>query len=219
MKSRNVAIIGLGAFGGSVAKELTRMGDAVLGIDSNEKLVMSMNDELENTVQADAIDPKAMAECGIDSYDAVVISIGANIEASILSAMNALDLGCKNIWVKAQNETQAKILKAIGIENIVLPEQSYGNYIAQIIHNPLVKDYLSFGDGKYLTEMTIEASSVKRVFGDKKLLSNYGLKCVGLYIGGDFVHFEDYEGPLDQELTVLIFGARPDLRKFADSIC
>lgn len=219
MKSRNFAIIGLGTFGGSVAKELTRMGDTVLGIDTNEKLVMSMNDALENTVQADATDPKALAECGVESYDAVVISIGENIEASILSAMNALELGCKNIWVKAQNETQAKILTAIGIQNIVLPEQSFGNYIAQIIHNPMVKDYLSFGDGKYLTEMTIEAASVKRVFGDKKLLSHYGLKCIGLYIAGDFVHFSDYDGALDQNLTVLIFGARPDLRKFADSIC
>lgn len=218
MKSRNVAIIGLGTFGGSVALELTRMGDKVLGIDTNEKLVLRLSDELENTVQADGTDPKALGECGIANYDAVVISIGENIEASILSAMNTLDLGCKNIWVKAQNETQAKILRAIGIKNIVLPEQSYGNYVAQIIHNPLVKDYLSFGDGKYLTEMIIKGPSVTKIFGDKKYLSHRNLKCVGIYVEGDLQYPEEYQGPIDAELTVLLFGTRADLRKFADTI-
>lgn len=218
MKSRNVAIIGLGTFGGSVALELTRMGDTVLGIDTNEKLVLRLSDELENTVQADGTDPKALGECGIANYDAVVISIGENIEASILSAMNVLELGCTNIWVKAQNETQAKILRAIGIKNIVLPEQSYGNYVAQIIHNPLVKDYLSFGDGKYLTEMTINGPSVKKIFGDKKYLSHHNLKCVGIYVEGDLQYPEEYQGPIDTELTVLLFGTRADLRTFADTI-
>lgn len=218
MKSRNFAIIGLGAFGGSVARELTRMGDAVLGIDSDGKLVASLNHELENTIEADGTDINALADCGIENYDAVIISIGENIEASILSAMNVLELGCNNIWVKALNETQAKILRAIGIENVVLPEQSYGHYIAQIIHNPMVKDYLSFGDGKYLTEMTIEAASVKRVFGDKKTLSQYNLKCIGFYIEGDFLPIEDYDGPLNEDLNVLIFGSRSDIRKFVDFI-
>ncbi len=216
IKSRNVAIIGLGTFGVSVARELTRMGDEVLGIDSDEKPVNNLNDEIANTIQADATDPKALAECGIESYDAVIISIGENIEASILSAMHALEAGCAEIWVKAQNETQAKILKAIGVTHVVLPEQSYGSYVAQIVHNPHVSGYIDLGDEQYLIEMIIKSDKVKHVLGDKKTLASYDIKCVALHTQTELISPDDYEGQLDQDIKMILYGSRANLRKFSD---
>ena len=121
-KSRNIAIIGLGTFGISVARELTRMGDNVLGIDDDPARVSMICDEIKSSVQADATDEKALSQCALETYDAVLVSIGENTEASILAAMNAIELGCQQVWVKAQTETQKKILKAIGVHNVVLPE-------------------------------------------------------------------------------------------------
>lgn len=218
IKTRNVAIIGLGTFGISVARELTRMGDEVLGIDSDEKPVIDLNDEIASTLQADATDPKALAECGIESYDSVIISIGENIEASILSAMNALEAGCAEVWVKAQNETQAKILKAIGITHVVLPEQSYGAYVAQIVHNPHVSDYIDLGDEQYLIEMTIKSHNVKHVVGDKKTLSSYDIQCLAIHTKEGLINPDEYEGQLDQDIKMILYGSRFNLRKFADEL-
>jgi len=129
-KSRNVAIIGLGTFGVSVARELTRMGDNVLGIDDDPARVSMICDEIKSSIQVDATDDKALSQCALETYDAVLVSIGENTEASILAAMNVIELGCRQVWVKAQTETQRKILKAIGVHHVVLPEQRFGTHIA-----------------------------------------------------------------------------------------
>lgn len=217
-KSRNVAVIGLGTFGVSVAKELSRMGDKVLAIDSQETLVRQLTDEVAQTLQADATDPKALAECGIESYDTVVISIGENIEASILAAMNAMDLGCAKVWVKAQTETQKKILEAIGVHNVVLPEQFYGTSIAQMIHNPMVRDFLSFGDGNYLIEMTVNGSVANKILKNTKRLDAHNLTFVGVYQKENLIRPEEIVEFVEKEATILLFGKRSDLRKFADAI-
>jgi len=149
-KSRNVAIIGLGTFGVSVARELTRMGDNVLGIDDDPARVSMICDEIKSSIQVDATDDKALSQCALETYDAVLVSIGENTEASILAAMNVIELGCRQVWVKAQTETQRKILKAIGVHHVVLPEQRFGTHIAQIIHNPHLEDFISLGDGQYI---------------------------------------------------------------------
>jgi len=115
-KSRNVAIIGLGTFGVSVARELTRMGDNVLGIDDDPARVSMICDEIKSSMQVDATDDKALSQCALETYDAVLVSIGENTEASILVAMNVVELGCRQVWVKAQTETQRKILNAIGVQ-------------------------------------------------------------------------------------------------------
>ena len=92
MAVRSVAIIGLGTFGTSVARHLAKLGDRVLAIDTKESHVGEVCEELDETVQADATDIKVLQEFGLEDYDAVVVSIGAKIEPSIVVAMNLKEL-------------------------------------------------------------------------------------------------------------------------------
>jgi len=79
-KPRNIVIIGLGSFGLALARELTRMGDRVLGIDIDAKPIQSICDELDSALQADASDIKALKQCGLENYDSTVISIGEDLK-------------------------------------------------------------------------------------------------------------------------------------------
>lgn len=217
-KSRNVAVIGLGTFGVSVATALTHMGDKVLGIDSDEALVQGLNDSVASTLQADATDPKALAECGLDSYDAVVVSIGENIQSSILAAMNVMDLKCPKVWVKAQNETQKRILEAIGVHHIVLPEHAYGQSIAQMIHNPVVKDFLSFGEDTYLVQVKLDQKRAQDLLGASSHLEANNLTCVGVIDDDEIVSPAKFNETSSDKVDVLFFGKRADLRKFAEML-
>lgn len=217
-RSRNVAIIGLGTFGISVALELMQLGDTVLGIDSNEVSVARLSGDVTSTLQADATDRKSLEECGLEEYDAIVISIGENVEASILTAMNVIEMGCSQVWVKAQTETQRKILEAIGVHHVVLPEHAYGTTTAQIIHNPIVKDFLSFGDDNYLIEMDVHEPAAMAKLMDSDHLASQNLVCVGIYNEEQFVRPEALENPLTGGSRVLLFGKRIDLRKYADDL-
>ncbi|MFA5582376.1 MAG: NAD-binding protein, partial [Paracoccaceae bacterium] len=98
-KDRTFAIIGLGAFGGTVATELARFGNHVLGIDMDERQAARLVDELAEVRIADGTDEAALREIGLAHYDVVVIGTGRDLQASILATMHATVLGVPQIWV------------------------------------------------------------------------------------------------------------------------
>ncbi|WP_084420130.1 potassium channel family protein [Henriciella litoralis] len=214
-KRRTVAIIGLGAFGTVLARELTRMGDIVIGLDRDESRVSQICDEIESAMQVDASDMKSLKQCGLDVCDCIMVSIGEDMQASILTAMNVQELGCPILWVKAQSLEHIKILKALGITNIVHAEQDYGLRVAQVIHNPRVSDYLSLGKGKYIAEIKVPEQLTSTKIGDLRL-DPHGLRCLGVFREGALLETEIAKITLVADDSLLIYGERPDLRRFAD---
>lgn len=217
-QQRTVAVIGLGTFGKAVAQELTAVGDRVLGIDIDEGRISSMADELDSTLQADTTDIKALKQCGLETFDAVVIAIGRVMDASILTAVNVLELGFPNVWVKAQSGTHYKILKAIGITNIVLPESEYGFRLAQMLHNPLVKDFLSLGSDAFIVQMAVPHSMIGRTLSELKMQKKFDVGCVGIALGANVRVTECENSILNSGEDMLILGSRANIRRFADSL-
>ncbi|MEO1581778.1 MAG: TrkA family potassium uptake protein [Pseudomonadota bacterium] len=135
MSKRQIAVIGLGSFGLAIARELSELGERVTGIDNDSNLIASTEEYLSVAICGDASNPAVLSDCSIRNFDLVVVSIGENTEASLLAAMNVLDSGAPEVWVKAQNATHARILEAIGVHRIVQPESAYGKKLAHEIRN------------------------------------------------------------------------------------
>ncbi len=106
---RTFAVIGLGQFGRTVALELTRLGDRVIGIDDTEARVAPLADRIAHAIVADARDDAALREAGVAECDVAVVAIGENLEANILAAMNLKLIGVPAVWAKAQSRTHHRI--------------------------------------------------------------------------------------------------------------
>ena len=158
-------MIGLGAFGSTVATELARADAYVLGIDIVDKRVARMAETVAEAKILDASDEAALREAGVDRFGAVVICIGEDIESSILCTMNARLLGCKTIWVKARDRTHHRILTKLGADRVILPEQEVGQHVAQSLLNPAVRDYASMGNGYHAVCMIIPEGLESRSVG------------------------------------------------------
>lgn len=215
---KSFAVIGLGTFGGTVATELVRFGNHVLGIDIDEKRASLLANTLPEVMIADARDEQALRETGIGHYDVVVIAMGEDLEASILCTMNARMLGTKTIWVKASNRTHHRILAKLGADRIVHPEEEMGQHIAQMLHNPLVRDYVSLGNGFHVVNMTIPQHLDGETVASLELEPDYNLRCLGLMRGSEFVSCVDGTVQLHPDDKLLLLGKRVDLRKFSDSV-
>ena len=137
-----VAVIGLGTFGGTVARDLASFGHHVVGIDVDEARVNEFADDLAQALIADARDERALRDAGVDQCDAVVVAMGEDLEANIVGAMNARVLGVRQVWVKSRSRTHRRILAKIGVDHVVNPERDMGHRVAQTIHNPFVADYM-----------------------------------------------------------------------------
>src|SRR5690625_5034172 len=150
-------VIGLGRFGRSAALELMRLNHAVLGVDHDAKIVDHLADELSRVVIADATDKEALAELGLNQFDAVLVAIGEDVETALVCVVHLKSLGIKNIWVKANSHTQHLILNKIGVRRIIHPEEEMGIRTAQFISYPMINDYISLGSGDFIVEITASA--------------------------------------------------------------
>lgn len=149
------AVIGLGVFGRACAFELQRQGNEVLGIDLDDREVNKVSETLSHSVIADATDKDILQELNLSQYDGVMVSIGDNLEASLLCTLNLIHLPVKNLWVKAKTDAHHDILVSLGVENIIHPEQDMGIRIAQAMNYPMMKQYLALGNDDYLVRIDV----------------------------------------------------------------
>tara|TARA_R110001583_G_scaffold32882_1_gene111586 strand:+ start:94618 stop:95370 length:753 start_codon:yes stop_codon:yes gene_type:complete len=214
---RSFVIIGLGTFGGTIAIELARFGNRVLGIDINEKNVSDLANTVAEAVIADGRDEEALRQAGADHYDVAVVAIGEDLEANILCTMNVKLMGIKTVWVKAQSKTHHRILSKMGADRVILPEQEMGQHIAQMLHNPAVRDYLSLGNNFHVININVPEELENTPLSDLKLGKEYGTRCLGVMRGSDYLGCEG-NIQLKKDDKMMVLGRRDELRLFGDGL-
>src|SRR5690606_15227551 len=98
-------------------------------------------DQLTRAAIADVTDQNALAELGLDGYDAVLVAIGEELQASLVCVVHLKAMGARNIWVKATSRAHHLILGKLGVARIIHPEEEMGIRIAQTLSYPMVEDY------------------------------------------------------------------------------
>ena len=175
--------IGLGNFGGTVARELMRFGNDVIGVDKDEAKVQALADDLSEALIADAQNEDALKDCGVADARGVLISCGHDISASILAAMNVKLLGVDRIWVKADSNMHHRVLTRLGVDRVVRPDQEAGRQVAHGLHNPLVRDFVSLGNGLHLVNATVPETLEGKPLGELDLEESFELRCLGVSVG------------------------------------
>lgn len=157
----SVAVIGLGRFGTSLALELMASGTEVLGIDSDEAIVQSLNGELTQVVRADSTRLDVLQQLAIGDFDRVVVSIGSDITASILTSSLLLQLKVPVIWAKAVDERHGAVLEQLGVHKVVYPEKDMGRRVAHLVRGAAA-DYLEI-DRDYAIVKTVAPHHLHRI--------------------------------------------------------
>ncbi|WP_319517616.1 TrkA family potassium uptake protein [uncultured Martelella sp.] len=218
MKTRSFAVIGLGTFGSTVASELARFGNPVLGIDIDGQYVTRLAETLTEAVIADGKDELALKEAGVADYDVAIVAIGEDLEANVLCTMNVKMLGVETIWVKALNRTHHRILTKLGADRVILPEQEIGQHIAQMLHNPLVRDYVSLGNGYHVVDFKVPAELDGKMVGKAAIFEKYNVRALGAMRDNQYLSCDDGDLRLMEDDKLLLLGKRADLRHFGDDL-
>ncbi|AXX89866.1 potassium transporter TrkA [Arcobacter suis] len=153
---KTIAVIGLGRFGFYIAKSLSRLDVNVIAVDNDEKRVQEISEYIDDAYIVDSINKQALEEIGVYNLDTVIVSIGENIEASILTVMALKDLNNKRIIAKAINSTHGEILTKIGAFKVIYPEKIAGRMLVK----------------KLIDNMTVEEIDVSNTIKMIKLVAN-----------------------------------------------
>lgn len=152
-KDKEFAIIGLGLFGGSLARQLESLGHPVLGIDIDPRLVNEIADEITEAVVLDATDEESLRQVDITAFQTVVVAISDNFEANALITLTLKKLGITNVISESNTDRHREILLRIGVDRVILPEEESGTRLADELSIPGMLKRLSLTPDYSLIEI------------------------------------------------------------------
>lgn len=209
-----IVVIGLGRFGSTLASTLVEMGHEVLGVDIDGERVQRFAGALTHVVQADTTHEHALRQLGIADAVTVVVGIGTDIEASVLTTSALVDLGTPNIWAKALTEPHGRILERVGAHHVVYPEAEMGARVARLVTGHLI-EYFALDDDFVLIEMVVPRNLAGKQLGDTNVRSQYRVTVVCIKPEGSPFTYAESATVLGAHDLIVVAGHRGDIEKFA----
>lgn len=228
MKHNRFAVIGVGRYGSNIAKRLAEKGAQVFAFDDNEEKIESIKDEVAFAVTLDSTDIKALNSQNVGELDAVVVAIGENFEATILTCVHLLDLGVKRIIARANGEQQKLILEKIGVPEILMPEDEVAFVVREKLINPSILSFLQLPDDYEIAEIIAPKGVHGRSIDSIEFRNHYELTLVTIkrefetnVKGVDTVEQHVLGVPSSDTMimekdTLVVFGTSKNVQRFMD---
>ncbi|MEE2522072.1 TrkA family potassium uptake protein [Pseudarthrobacter sp. J75] len=210
----SVVVIGLGRFGGALARELESQGTEVLGIDAREDIVQSFNGILTHVVRADSTKEEVLRQLSVHEFDRAVVGIGTDIEASILTTSRLLKFNGPQIWAKAISEPHAEILVQLGVEHVIRPEHDMGKRVAHLVRGSIL-DYVEFEDDFVMVRTSPPAVARDRPLGVLGLRDKYGITIVAVKRRGGTWGHTTAQTVLYDDDQIIVQGTKSLAEKFS----
>ncbi|ADL11939.1 potassium channel family protein [Acetohalobium arabaticum] len=177
---KQFVVVGLGRFGTSVATSLAEEGYDVLAIDKEEDLVQEITDKVTHAVQADATDEDSLKTLGVNNFDVAVVSIGDDIQSSLLATLILKELGVEYVVVKAQTKLHGKVLNKIGADKIVYPERDMGVRVAYNLVTTNVLDYIELSPNYSIIEVLATDKLTGKTLRELELRAKFGINVIAI---------------------------------------
>ncbi len=213
MKSKQFIVIGLGRFGQSVAKTLFQMGYDVLALDEDENAVQEIADSVTHAVQMDATDEYALRTLGIRNFDIAIVSIGTNIQSSIMVTLNLKEAGIKKVLAKATNDMHAKLLTKIGADRVVLPEKDMGVRVAHNLVSANILDVIELSSEYSIMEITAPNQWFNKNIKAIDARAKYGINIMAIKSHDDINVSPSASDVIRDGDVLVVIGSSEDLSK------
>lgn len=185
-QQQSFAVLGLGKFGMALTMALLQADqDVFLVIDSNEEVVNDVAHLVTHAVIADATDEDELRDLDIGSFDHVFVTMGENVEGSIITTMLAKKIGAPDVTTRANNHNHRLVLEKIGPDHVIEPEQDMVRQLISRQPHPNVVNYFKLSKNVSLVEVSVENPRFfNKSLGDLDFRKNYDVNIIGITHNG-----------------------------------
>jgi len=232
--AKKFAVIGLGRFGTEVALWLSQHDHPTVAVDKNRELVQEISKSVDNAFCFDSTNESALNDIRVQDMDTVICAIGDHhVQNNILTSALLKQLGVKRIISRASTDLHAKILKIIGVDEIVNPEQEMGKRTAQRIVTPGLTELIPLGQEISMVDMKVPKSFINQKVNELNVRTKFGVNIIGVYrLKKDAVldNFQDINSKdvrkfnlvnspdfeFKEEDILVVVGKEKDIKKFTE---
>lgn len=213
MATKQFIVIGLGTFGAATAAKLHENGARVTGVDASRERVERLKDCLYEPIIADATQREALAQLSLEDASAVIISLGEDIELSLLAALHVKELGARRIIVKGVTPEHGRLLERIGVDQVIFPEVETAQHLADREVWTNVIDFLPIDPEYNFEEIAVPDSFTGKSLKELDVRRRYAVWIIGIKdaLTGKLTMFPDGEYKIGLDQLMLVVGKKADL--------
>ncbi len=215
MKKTPIAVIGLGRFGYSLIGEFNKMGYEILAIDIDQASINKVRDIATHAVRADSMDEEVLKSLGIRNFDIVVVAIGDDIQANILTAITLKELGVKKVIAKAKNELHGKVLEKIGADIVVYPERDMAVKLAHSLVRDNIIDYINLSNEYSIFELLTPRQLTGKTLAASNLRQKFKVNLVAIKRGNEIIVTPTPEEEMLASDILILLGHNDNLEELS----
>lgn len=164
--------------GTGITKSLSSRGAEVIAIDLDEKKVESLKDEAALAVALNSTDFKALQAQNLQDTNAVVVAMGHDFEAALLTAVSLKEMGVKRIIARVSSIHQKVIFNKVGITETFAPDEEVGHTVAERLIHPDIEAFLPLPDDYEIIEVKTPKRTINKTVNEANLREKYNLNLV-----------------------------------------
>ena len=212
MKYKSFVVFGLGKFGQAVADKLLEIGAEVMVVDNDPVVIESYSRKATKAIIAELTDTEAIKALGIGNIECAVVSMGMNLEASLMCTMVAKENGVKWVVAKAGNERMGSVLEKVGADEVIYPESESGIRTARNLIASNFLEYFEVSSDVCLVEMKPKEKWVGKSLRELNLRKKYGINVVAVK-DGVVNEYVDPDVPLQKDIPLIMLIHKKNLSK------
>ncbi|MGV1100934.1 potassium channel family protein [Thiovibrio sp. JS02] len=179
-----IGVIGLGKFGFKFGNTLIQRGLEVIGVDTDPENVKRAQEYFPLVYQADATNKHVLEQLGFKDLTHVLVSVGDSIAASSMISLYLKELAVKNVWVKAINTDHEKLLRKIGVDEVIIPELMAATQLATKLAIPGYIGSLPFDKNFAIQELIVKEWAGKSL-RDLDLTNRFSIQIIAVKRAGE----------------------------------
>ncbi len=223
-----VIVIGLGNFGSAVAVKLAALGHEVIGVDSIEQRVENIKDKVTYAITVDCTDATVIKTLPLQEADIVLVAIGEDLGASILITALLKKYNVKRIVSRAISPIHRTILEAIGVMEILNPEEDSANRFVTKVNIKNVIDSLNISDEYSVMEVLVPHQYIGLTVAEVDLRKNYSINILTVkkdierhiltknYYETKILGVVSHDYVFEANDILVVFGHNDDIKKWIE---
>lgn len=168
-------VIGLGEFGTQVARELKALKQEVFVVDASYEKINLLKDEFANAMKADCMQLQSLKEIGVDEFEAVIVTVGDNFQASLEITSKLKESKAKYIISKSYSDIQTKFLMMAGADEVIFPEKESAIKIATTLANKKLYNFVKISEDYGVYQIKLPKSWDGKAIIDLNIRQKHGL--------------------------------------------
>lgn len=209
---KSFIVIGLGRFGSNLARELCAQGNEVLALDDHSELVQQISDDVTYAVVGDSRDKEVLKSLGVRDMDCAIVAIGGDLTTSVLTAMNLMELGVKEVVCKAHDEMHRKVLEKLGVNHVIIPEQEQALRLAKSLGSQNMLEYIELSKDYSIIEITAPNVWCDKSIKELNLRPKYGINVIAVSANGNISVSPSGDYVIRQGDTIMVLGDNKSLK-------